>query len=332
MIRHRVHMQVLAAVLVGLVLFQLPAGAQRVDFSREVRSLLSRLQTMGRGYHTEAEWSQLLGEMDDLIAKARVERAWDSIVEINLIKAMMYSDMLNDQQAALTILQDTRRSYDHLNLPNLRKVFVREAEVLSKMGDEAAINRLIEEFKASRYYDPEAYAYSGGQGRDVPLRLVRPHGQGDDSVSVSAMEMYRSRARFAPGKPFPDFQALTMDGRSLSLADLRGKVVLMDFWLQGWAPWMQDLPNLVRTYQAYNPSGFEIVGVCLSPSPQGLDAFLRAYNMTWPQIVGDPTLARKIGIFGECTNFLLDQNGAILARDISGANLTQAVKDALGVK
>jgi len=70
----------------------------------------------------------------------------------------------------------------------------------------------------------------------------------------------------------------------------------------------------------------------VAPAAEVSKDFLRAYSMTWPQVTPDPALLRKLGIFGEATSFLIDQNGQIVGRDLKGTQLTDAVKRTLGVQ
>ncbi|MFH0953894.1 MAG: TlpA disulfide reductase family protein [Verrucomicrobiota bacterium] len=316
----------------ALTLRPAPAHAQQRELAPEMKALLSRLESMGHGYHSDAEWQVLFGEIGRLAQNARQAGDWNALVDVTVIEAMVYSDMRGDHKKAVSILEKARKEFAGTKASNMPKVYVREAEVYSRLGDEAAISRLISEFRASRFYDPENYSYSGGLGRDVPLKIVRPSGRGDDSVSVSAMEMYRNQARFAGGRAFPDFEAVTSQGAPLRLSDYRGKVVLLDFWLMGWEPWKRNLGTLGQAYRRYGASGFEIIGINLDPAPSGLNEFLQAYNMTWPQVVGDKALPRKLGIFGEATSFLVDRDGMIIGRDLKGADLVAAVKRALGIE
>jgi peroxiredoxin len=325
--------RILSAFLAVICLGSQPALAQGGSvYSPEAKALLSKLQSMGHGYHSAQEWSDLFAQIDSQEAKAQQERDWDTVVEVNVVKAMVYSDMMGDHQKAISILQDMKRRYRDQAVPALRKVYIREAEVFSKIGDEAAINSLIKEYKASSLYDPQPYTYSGGQGRDVPLAIVRPNDRGDSSLSVTAMETFRMQARFAPGKAFPDFEGVGPDGKPLNLAALKGKVVLLDFWMPTWEPWKRELPNMVELYRSYAARGFEIVGFNVMPAAAVSKEFLRAYSMAWPQVAPDPALLKKLGIFGEATSFLIDQNGLIIGRDLKGSELTDAVKRTLGVK
>jgi peroxiredoxin len=185
---------------------------------------------------------------------------------------------------------------------------------------------------ASAYYDAEDYPFTGGQGRDVPLKLVRPSSTAADSLSVTAMEVARTRSRFAPGGYFPEFNVVDRDGVVRVLSDYAGKVLLVDFWVRGWTPWKRDLENLVATHARYRDAGFEVLGFCLERDPADLSAFLQANGMTWPQVHGDTALASQLGIFGEASNVLIDRNGVIVGRDLHGADLVEAVKSALGAR
>lgn len=321
-------------VLLVWVLFLLAvlpsAFAQESPLAAERNALLSKLQSMGHGYYTEAEWQELMAQVQSVTEKAQKAGAWNDLVELNIIKAMVYSDMLGDHGRALKILEEARQQYGKMEVAAMPRLYVREAEVYSKLGDEDAIRQLIKDFKASPYYDPEAYGYSGGQGRDVPLVVTRPDARGSDSITVTSMEKFRRQARFAAGRLFPEFEAVDMSGRPVRLSDYRGKVLLLDFWAEHWAPWRSNLATLRNVYRQYRDQGFELVGVYLPRDASGLPALLKANGMTWPQIADQGEVARKLGLFGEACNFLVDGNGMIIGRDLQEANLNSAIRQALG--
>ncbi|HBA85001.1 MAG TPA: hypothetical protein DCZ95_12975 [Verrucomicrobia bacterium] len=304
--------------------------AQDGSLAAERNALLSKLQAMGHGYYPESDWKALFSQMDRMIDKAQKAEAWNDLVEVNLIKAMVYSDMLHDQATALTILEETRRRYGSMNVRAMPRVYVREAEVYSKLGDEEAIRLLISAFKASPYYDPEHYSFSGGQGREVPLSVTRANARGSESISVTSMEMYRKRARYAPGRMFPEFKGSNAEGVTVDLSKYRGRVVLVDFWAESWTPWRSGLPVLMSAYREFKPAGFEIVGVYIAPNKQEGAAFAAANGMTWPVVMKDGGLARQLDIFGDATNFLLDRNGMIIGRDLQGGELLAAIRQAVG--
>jgi peroxiredoxin len=319
------------AFLIVSVVAAVPSGVRAEGaMSGDINALLSRLQAMGHGYHTQAEWNELFSYMDGLTARAKQAGETDSLVELNVIRAMVYSDMLGSHQQALDILEATKREFGARGLPSLRRAYVTEAKVYAALGDEVAIGNLISEFRRSRLYDPQRYGYEVGAGRDTPLSIVRPGAQGDNSTTVTAMEKYRVQARFAPGRTFPDIELTDRGGARVSLSDYRGKVVLVDFWMPGWTPWQRELPNLAQVYRKYQSYGFEIVGVTLGATVS--DEFLRSNRMTWPQAAAAASVTKRLGIFGEVTSFLLDKDGTVVGRDLKGSDLVEAVKRSLGLQ
>lgn len=318
----------LAVLLACLAVAPLVASAE--GYAPEFNAVLSRLQAMGHGSYTEQEWLDVTGQLDNLAAKAERGGNLPIVVQARAIKAMVLSDMKRDHEGALTVLDDAIREFGGRKLPEAKRLYVQKAEVYSKLGDEAAVRRTIDEFRSSPNFDPMSYPFAVGQGRDTPLSVVRPTARGADSVSVTAMEVARSRARFAPGNLFPSFTLTDSQGRAIRLQDLRGKVVLLDLWQQGWTPWRRDLAYLVSTYRRYNGYGFEIIGVALDRDVAAAQSFVAANQLPWTQVYGDTSLSRQLGIFGESANFLIDQNGMIIGQNLRSADLAHAVKQALG--
>lgn len=321
--RRIVPMTILALSLASAV------EAQEPSPSDDYRALLSKLQSMGHGSYPDSAWQAVFDQIQVISSRAEQSGDIDQVVEVNLVKAMVYSDMQRDYASALAVLQEIRTRFGASRSPAMKKVFVKEADIYGKLGDEAAVRGVIEEFKASDYYDAEDYPFSGGQGRDVPLTLVRPSSTAADSLSVTAMEVARTQSRFAPGNYFPEFNVVDSSGVVHERADFAGKVLLVDFWLRDWTPWKRDLKTLVSTYDRYRGAGLEVIGFCLERDPVDLSGFLGKSGITWPQVVGDATLPSQLGIFGEASNFLVDRNGTIIGRDLHGADLVEAIKGSL---
>ncbi|MFZ0825895.1 MAG: TlpA disulfide reductase family protein [Verrucomicrobiia bacterium] len=138
------------------------------------------------------------------------------------------------------------------------------------------------------------------------------------------------------GAAFPDFAEKDLNGQPLSIANDKGKVVLIDFWATWCGPCRGEIPNVVATYQKYHARGFEVIGVSLDDDRQKLLDYTKQMNMTWPQYFDGHgwgnALAVKYGIQSIPATFLLDGNGKIIGRDLRGDGLTAAVAKALGGK
>lgn len=137
----------------------------------------------------------------------------------------------------------------------------------------------------------------------------------------------------AVGAKFPDFSETDVDGKPLSVADQKGKVVLIDFWATWCPPCRAEIPNVVATYKKYHDQGFDIIGVSLDQEREKLLSYTKQNEMTWPQFFDGQgwgnKLAVKYGIESIPATYLLDGNGVIIAKDVRGEALEPAVAKAL---
>ena len=313
----------------------LPATAADTDnLNAEVSALYSKFQSMGHGYYTQTEWNQLNQQMDSIVARAETAKAWDELVDIQRIKAMALGQLMRDPTAAIAVLKTTLTKYGQFCPAKMGRIYALLADNYAQLGNEAEITTLIKEFEQSRYYTAEQYPYVGGQGSEVPLTVTRPVAKGASSIIVTMMERARRKATFGPGKAFPGATLTTLQGQSVSLASLRGKVVLVEFWIHNRVLHQRLVQQLITAYNLLQKDGLEIVSINLEPDETAatLEADARKLGMNWIVTMPNNDLTRQLGIFGDATNFLIDRNGGIVTRDLHEAGLLQSVKDALGVR
>jgi thiol-disulfide isomerase/thioredoxin len=146
----------------------------------------------------------------------------------------------------------------------------------------------------------------------------------------------KNQANLVEGAKFPDFAEKDLNGKSLSLADYKGKVLLIDFWATWCGPCRAEIPNVVATYNKYHGQGFEIIGISLDDDRQKLLSYTKNNDMTWPQYFDGQgwsnKLAVKYGIEAIPATYLLDGNGVIIGKDLRGDELTHAVARAVAKK
>jgi thiol-disulfide isomerase/thioredoxin len=139
---------------------------------------------------------------------------------------------------------------------------------------------------------------------------------------------------------FPNFDVTDLDGKPLSIAGYKGKVVMVDFWATWCPPCRAEVPNVAKVYEKYHDKGFEIIGVSLDRNgdKDKLISFTKEHNMPWRQYFDGKywqnDLAVKYGIQSIPAAFLLDGSGKIIAKgdSIRGEDLEPAVKKGLGIQ
>jgi thiol-disulfide isomerase/thioredoxin len=135
-------------------------------------------------------------------------------------------------------------------------------------------------------------------------------------------------------KAFPE-GAKDRAGKALSLADYKGKVLLIDFWATWCGPCMQEMPNVVEAYKKFNAKGFEIVGISLDneKSIERMDDVMKSKGMTWRQFADGKGWQNEIsqlyGVQSIPATYLLDRNGKVHRMNLRGADLHKAVEKLL---
>jgi len=133
------------------------------------------------------------------------------------------------------------------------------------------------------------------------------------------------------GSPLPDFSLKDLQGRELSSTDLRGKVVLIDFWATWCEPCKQEMPGYQKLVERYGPRGFAVVGFKFNDMPDAEDPllFAKKIGVRYPLAVAPDDLRQKFGgIEGLPTTMLYDRQG-ILRYKVIGFEYTDTVESAI---
>jgi thiol-disulfide isomerase/thioredoxin len=137
----------------------------------------------------------------------------------------------------------------------------------------------------------------------------------------------------------PSFDLADLNGGRATLASLKGKVVVLDFWATWCGPCLTELPAYVQFAERNRARGVEVVGVVFdSGEPKEIQDFVREHRVTYRQLIGNDDMKEAFGgDQGYPTTFVIDGNGLIRLTVLGSTQdkferLQKAVDQALAVQ
>lgn len=108
----------------------------------------------------------------------------------------------------------------------------------------------------------------------------------------------------------PDFTLKSRAGKNLRLKELRGQVVMLNFWASWCGPCRQEMPLLDQLYQRYSRAGFTILGVNLDASPADANRYLKKTDVSFPILYDtESSVGETFHVSAMPTTILIDRNG-----------------------
>jgi thiol-disulfide isomerase/thioredoxin len=119
-----------------------------------------------------------------------------------------------------------------------------------------------------------------------------------------------------------DLKFTAVDGKKVDLTNLRGKVVLIDFWATWCEPCREEVPGVLAVYKKFHGQGFEVVGVSLDQDKDAMLAFAKEHDMAWPQYFDgrgwDNAISSSFGVSEIPAMLLIGKDGKVVKPDGSG--------------
>ena len=133
------------------------------------------------------------------------------------------------------------------------------------------------------------------------------------------MPVRQEASYFNINAPAPDFAGISRwlnTDAPLSLKDLRGKVVLVDFWATWCGPCVAEIPRVKAVFERFHSKGFEVVGISCDTDKDRLADFVEEKAIPWPQFFDGSTqidnkFSQAFGINGIPQMFLVDKKGCL---------------------
>lgn len=321
------------------------------DFFNDVDKYLATVEkfksnTMSSVKPFVQEASRLLVVRDslvynDLFDKKASKVAWcNQVIElvnnkyslVNEKKSDLEKQMLNaDEQGRAiyskaqnmvsSIVQQYQNQYNNESAKNNKAL----QDILLENKDDIAVLMFLDNFPREKYMDLHSQVVKALHAKYPEHQLVKERYAVETSPATAT-----SIGAIAPDLAFPD-----PSGQIRKLSDLRGKVVLLDFWASWCRPCRGENPHVVAMYHKYHDKGFEVFSVSLDRDKANWEKAIMADGLIWPNHVSDlkywsSEAARIYGVSSIPCTFLLDQNGRIIAKNLRGESLAKALEQLFG--
>ena len=117
------------------------------------------------------------------------------------------------------------------------------------------------------------------------------------------------------GTVAPNFTLQSLDGEPITLNDLKGKVILLNFWATWCHPCIEEMASIERIYRKYQDKGFIVLGIDIMEKPEKVKKYVMENNITFPILLDTKgEVKRKYRVSGIPSTYLVNKAGMLIAK------------------
>ncbi len=273
-----------------------------------------------------------IAALDNFQSFASDTKGYDNVLEHYVNEFFASADLADPSYNRITYIFEAFREYattiSGVGMPEEKVVEVFDAQ-LAKIPENAnaykyALGGIVLTLQQKNH---PAFANYGSRFYEKYKSENQPH-------TLQLGRQIQSAKSLMIGAVAPDFAQNTPDGDALSLSDLRGKVILLDFWASWCGPCRKENPHVVKLYQKYKDQGFDVLGVSLDNSKAKWMGAIAKDQLTWHHVSDlkgwKNQAAASYSVRSIPATFLLDEKGQIIARNLRGQELDNQLKKIFG--
>lgn len=273
---------------------------------RGVREL--QAQNLGKSSHLKGS-ILIFPNMYASLPVAGEDAEWEEIVSLSQAPVMVLQPEQGVHRWHLASLRDKLNLHGapvySWILPGVKDYFLATFDERQTDAEREMSERMPKIFELS------AKMLADKSGDSHPAKLVEAMPK--PKVKKPAVGNDPKLHKYATPRPAPDLVGETYDGKQMDLADLKGKVVLVNFWASWCPPCVKEIPSMNRLLDKYQAQGLEIFSVDFQQTPEEIAEFVAKVPTDYPILLDlDGKLSKNWGVFSFPTTFVMDKNGDLI--------------------
>ena len=214
---------------------------------------------------------------------------------------------------------------DSLNTITLTESY-KEANYVARDNAEDKMHQICQEFVMEFPNAPLSVfvlkGYKTTWGKEVTSKLFqlmnKETQQSEDGKRIARFIEINKNPQV--GDHFVDFEQTNIHGEKIKFSDIMGKYTLIEFWASWCGPCLGEIPYLLKEYEKYKDQGFKIIGVSLDQDKNNWINAIGRNNLSWENVSDLKGSENEVGLIyginGIPDNFLIDEDGIIIARKL----------------